>query len=43
MMRFQMGAGTAPPVMLFIGEKSSLPTHTPVTLWAVKPTYQASR
>ena len=36
-------AGSPPPVACFIGALSSLPTHTPHTRSAVKPTNQASR
>src|SRR5688572_26331911 len=36
-------AGIEPPVTLFIGRKSSLPSHTPVTYCPLKPMNQASR
>src|SRR5882724_12024402 len=39
----QSWVGRLPPVTFFIGELSSLPTHTPVTSSAVKPMNQASR
>ena len=39
----QIWAGISPPVTLFIGVSSSLPTHTPQTQSGVKPTNQASR
>ena len=39
----QMRVGRLPPVTLFIGVLSSLPTQTPVTRSAVKPMNQASR
>lgn len=38
-----MWAGKVPPVTPFMGALSSLPTHTPTTRSAVKPTNQASR
>src|SRR5262249_43486923 len=39
----QICAGSMPPVTLFIGLRSSLPTHTPTTNESLKPTNQASR
>ena len=38
----QILAGRLPPVTLFIGVSSSLPTQTPTTSRSVKPTNQAS-
>ena len=39
----QISAGRPPPVTPFSGLLSSLPSHTPVTYWPVKPMNQASR
>src|SRR5579884_1303491 len=39
----QIWAGTLPPGTRFIGESSSFPTHTPVTMYGVYPMNQALR
>ncbi len=39
----QVRAGSVPPVTFFMGALSSLPSQTPVTRSAVKPSNQASR
>ena len=41
--RLQISTGRPEPEACLVGELSSLPSHTPVTIWLVKPMNQASR